>query len=347
VKRRCRLAPDCAPEHDRQAIEGGTSVIEATPSRTALFTSLMRALHTRRDPSPTLDDPWGDRLVPKSVRDGFIERILARMNADTRAAALRAPDSILDDFLLANVAYPGVVLRSRYTEDALRAAVSRGIRQYVLIGASFDSFVLRRPAFSEALEIFEIDHPATQQLKIQRIRECGITLPPSVHFVAADLANEDLSTALARSPYRNNQPGFFSWLGVTVYLTREANLATLRAVASCGARSSELVFTYVDQIEFAEGGSRSLHNPNAQAVAMMGEPYISGFNPAAIADDLRQVGLELVEDLDGRKMSERYWTASALQPPATMHIVLAHVHPAGDAEREVFTQGILPDSRLD
>src|SRR5271167_2084344 len=98
-------------------------MIEASPSRTALVTSLMRALHSRRDPSPLLDDPWGDRLVPEVFRDGFRQRILARMDTEARAAALRAPDSILDDYLFANAAYPGVVLRSRYAEDALRAAV--------------------------------------------------------------------------------------------------------------------------------------------------------------------------------------------------------------------------------
>ncbi len=307
-------------------------MIESSPSRTALATSLMRALHSRRDPSPLLDDPWGDRLVPKSERDRFSQRILARMDSDARAAALRAPGSILDDFLLTNVAYAGVVIRSRYTEDALREAVNRGTRQYVLIGAGLDSFALRRPAFSEALEIIEIDHPATQSFKIQRIKECGISLPQSVHFVAADLANEDLAAVLARSSFRKNEPAFFSWLGVTVYLTREANLATLGAVASCSARGSELVFTYVDQIEFAPGGSRSLRDPNAQAVAMMGEPYVSGFNPKEIANDLKQIGLELVEDLDGQKMSERYRTTgtNALKPRASTHIVLARVQSAND-----------------
>lgn len=146
--------------------EENSPMIESSPSRTALATSLMRALHSRRDPSPLLDDPWGDRLVPQSEQDRFGQRILARMDSDARAAALRAPNSILDDFLLSNVAYPGVVLRSRYTEDALKEATNRGTRQYVLIGAGFDSFALRRPAFSETLEIFEIDHPATQTFKI-------------------------------------------------------------------------------------------------------------------------------------------------------------------------------------
>jgi methyltransferase (TIGR00027 family) len=305
-------------------------MIESSPSRTALATSLMRALHSRRDPSPLLDDPWGDRLVPQSERDRFCQRILARMDSEARAAALRSPGSILDDFFLTNVAYPGVVIRSRYTEDALREATKRGTRQYVLIGAGFDSFALRRPAFSEPLEIFEIDHPATQAFKIERIGDCGISLPSSVHFVSADLATEDLAAALARSSFRKDEPAFFSWLGVTVYLTREANLATLRAVANLGVRGSELVFTYVDQIEFDPDGPRSPGDPNAKAAAMMGEPYLSGFDPKEIANDLMHVGLELIEDLDGPKMSERYGRtgANALKPSVNMHIVRARVHPA-------------------
>jgi methyltransferase (TIGR00027 family) len=303
-------------------------MIESSPSRTALATSLMRALHARRDPSPLLHDPWGDRLVPQSERDRLGQQILARMDSDARAAALRAPDSLLDDFLLANAAYPGVVIRSRYTEDALKEATTRGIGQYVLIGAGFDSFALRRPAFAESLEIFEIDHPATQAFKIERIRDCGIALPASVRFVSADLANEDLAVALARSSFRRNEPAFFSWLGVTVYLTREANLATLRAVAKLGAPGSELVFTYVDQNEFASGGTRSLGDANAKAVARMGEPYLSGFDPKAIANDLMDVGLALTEDLDGQKMSERYGRtgAHALRPPVSLHIARARVY---------------------
>ena len=305
-------------------------MIESSPSRTALATSLMRALHSRRDPSPLLDDPWGDRLVPQSERDRFCQRILARMDAEAQAAALRSPGSILDDFFLTNVAYLGVVIRSRYTEDALREATERGTRQYVLIGAGFDSFALRRPAFSESLEIFEIDHPATQAFKLERIKDCGISLPSSVHFVPADLATEDLAAALARSSFRRDEPAFFSWLGVTVYLTREADLATLRAVANIGAPESELVFTYVDQIEFVSGGPRSLGDANVKAGAMLGEPYLSGFDPKEIANDLMQVGFELIEDLDGQKMSERYGRtgANALQPLVSMHIALARVHSA-------------------
>jgi methyltransferase (TIGR00027 family) len=305
-------------------------MIEATPSRTALATSLMRAAHSRLDPSPLIDDPWGDRLVSKSERDRIHARLLDRMDADARAEALREPGSLLDNYFLSNTSYPGVVMRSRYAEDALKSAMERGTRQYVLIGAGFDSFALRRPAFSEGLEIFEIDHPATQSLKIERIRECGVGLPPSVHFIAADLARETLASALARSSFRGSEPAFFSWLGVTVYLTREANMATLRAIATCSASGSEVVFSYVDQIEFAEGGRRAPDHPNALAVARLGEPYVSGFDPGEIANDLKQAGLDLVEDLNGPQMAERYGRtgANALRPSANMHIALARCRPA-------------------
>ncbi|WP_128947997.1 class I SAM-dependent methyltransferase [Bradyrhizobium nanningense] len=302
-------------------------MVESLPSRTALVTSLMRALHSRSDPSPLLDDPWGDRLVPEVERERMIQRILARMESDARVRAMRAADSVLDDFLLTNAAFPGVVIRSRYAEDALREATIRGIRQYVLIGAGFDSFALRRPPFSDALRIFEIDHPATQAMKAQRIKEYGISLSPSVHFIAADLAKEDLATVLARTAFRMDEAAFFSWLGVTVYLTRKANLATLRAVATCGAQGSELVFTYVDQSELASDRSQSPHNENAKVVAAIGEPWISGFNPNEIINDLASVGLELVENLDGKAMWDRYRGANTTlrQPPASLHIALARV----------------------
>jgi methyltransferase (TIGR00027 family) len=301
--------------------------MQSSPSRTALVTSLMRALHSRHAPSPLLDDPWGDRLVPLSERERMRERIVTRMDEEARVRALRTPNTILDDFLLGNAAFPGVVIRSRYAEDALQEATLRGIRQYVLIGAGFDSFALRRPAFSDGLHIFEVDHPATQGFKIQRIRDCGISLPPTVHFLSADLATEDLASVLARSSFRKDEPAFFSWLGVTVYLTREANLATLRSVANAGAPGSELVFTYVDQIEFASGGTRSPDRANAEAAAAVGEPYLSGFDPGEIENDLMNVGLELIEDLDGGGMFQRYGKTGAglLQPAGSLHIALARV----------------------
>jgi O-methyltransferase involved in polyketide biosynthesis len=102
-------------------------VQESTASRTALATALMRAAHTRLDPQPLINDPWGDRIVPAAIVELLRER----------AAASIAPDATADDYLLASPAYLNVVTRTRFTEDALQAAVANGARQYVLVGAGF------------------------------------------------------------------------------------------------------------------------------------------------------------------------------------------------------------------
>src|SRR5271156_5296700 len=193
----------------------------------------MRAAHTRLDPDPLIDDAWGDRLVPESVREMIRNAALGRMDPTARLRAMAAPDGIVDASVRRSPAYANVITRARYAEDALQAAVGGGVRQYVLVGAGFDSFILRRPAYAADLEIFEIDHPATQGLKIERIRELGISLPDSVHFVASDLSKESVATSLSRSTHRADLSSFFSWLGVSMYLNRAANLATLRSIAGC------------------------------------------------------------------------------------------------------------------
>lgn len=269
-----------------------------TASRTALATSLMRAIHTRADPHPILDDPWGDRLVPAATWAAIYQ--LAR----TRNPSLPETDdesiirSTVDTALRDSAAYPNVIVRSRYAEDALHRAVARGVRQYVLIGAGFDSYALRAPPDATEVVVIEIDHPATQSLKRQCITRSGAASPGRVHFVPSDLSTEDLSSVLRNSPLRASEPAFFSWLGVTMYLDREANFKTLRALASTAAPGSELVFTYLDHAFFDEQdrGASSRAHALRKAVAALGEPFVCGFDPAALRDDLAQLGYLLLED---------------------------------------------------
>jgi len=280
----------------------------STASKTALSTSLMRALHTRADTYPIINDPWGDRLVPESAREGVRQRALSAAATSEDSIAEASSDAIIDAWLRASPAYATVVTRSRYAEDALHLAVARGVRQYVLIGAGFDSYALRTPMEARHIDIYDVDHPATQTFKRQRIEECGLSLRNSVYFVAADLSTESLASVLAKSPFDSTKPAFFSWLGVTMYLSREANLVSLLAIAQSSAPGSELVFTYLDTEAFrAEPDSA----PKAlsvirRSVASIGEPFLSAFDPRTLADDLRGVGFELEEDLDDFQLVDRY-----------------------------------------
>jgi methyltransferase (TIGR00027 family) len=297
------------------------------PSQTALTAALMRAVHTRLDRPRLIDDAWGDRLVSAEHKASLRQRALqgAKPEARRRLESL-SEDAIVDAVLRTHGAYGSVILRSRYTEDALEDAVGRGARQYVLIGAGFDSFIVRQPPFARDINIFEIDHPKSQAMKRQRLEECGVSFPPNVHFVPADLARESLASVLARCKFLSTPKTFFSWLGVTVYLSREANLTTLRGVATSSAAGSEIAFTYIDQR--ALEGARSRMRARMQASrATLREPWLSGFGPATLANDMKELGLLLIEDLGGLQLRERYCAGRTddLLPGAGGHIALARV----------------------
>ena len=180
--------------------------------------------------------------------------------------------------------------------------MANGIRQYVIIGAGMDSFALRRPDFAKGVQVIEVDHPATQSFKRERLRVAEVQVPPTLDFVAVDLSTSDLGTALKRSTYRKDRPAFFSWLGVTMYLTRNENLATFKAIAGCSAPGSELAFGYIDQREF-DSALQSKESKSVQSRAgALGEVWKSGFDPAVLGADLHNLGFTLEEDLDGEQI---------------------------------------------
>lgn len=276
-----------------------------TSSRTALGASLIRALHARADPAPILRDDWGDRLVPDAVREAAREGARAQF-AKTRPGW--TPDGdVLDLALRANAAYADVIVRARYAQDALEAAVRGGTDQYVIVGAGFDSFLCRRPEWAEGVTVIEVDHPATQRFKRERLAACGVVVPSGGHFVEADLSSETLDAALARSPFRRDRPAFFAWLGVTMYLPREANLATLRAISTSTRAGADVVFNYADEVLFAPGAASDAAVAQLRdEVAAVGEPWVSGFDPAGLRELLAGVGLALIEDLTGSEALARY-----------------------------------------
>jgi methyltransferase (TIGR00027 family) len=246
-------------------------------------------------------------------------------DARAQVEAVESRDEKLAFMAHAHPSYGTIIIRTRYTEDAFAAAVARGIRQCVIIGAGMDSLALRRPAFAKDVEVFEIDHPATQELKLKRLGDAGVSPPAGVHYLPADLNIQGLDDVLSQSGFDSKRPAFFSWLGVTAYLTREANLKTFRAIAACGAAGSELVFNYLDQRIFDDGDEDT---QRVRAVfASLSEPWVSGFHPDELSDDLRGIGLELAEDLDSEDLRARYCAErdDGLAPSFGEHIARAHV----------------------
>src|SRR4030095_12152331 len=169
---------------------------ETRASATALGSAMMRAVHTRLDRPRLIEDSWGDQLVLESERQAVARLILRGLDPATRAQ-IETLDSVamLDAALRAHLGYGWAIVRTRYAEDALEAAVARGIRQHVIVGAGFDSFALRQPVFAREVAIFEIDQPTTQDLKRQRLRDSRVQVPRNLPFVPADLGQEGLCHA--------------------------------------------------------------------------------------------------------------------------------------------------------
>jgi methyltransferase (TIGR00027 family) len=252
-------------------------------SRTALGAAMHRAAHQFLDRPPVFLDPLALRIIgpeaERSLRSGE--------DGPARRPGLRA----------------FVVVRSRFAEDGLAEAHGRGVGQYVLLGAGLDTSAYRsgRPG----LEVFEVDHPATQEWKRRLLAEAGIAIPASVAYAPVDFERQSIAGGLAAAGFDPARPAFVAWLGVTPYLTPEAVLETLRFAAglSCG---SELVFDYVSSALEDGATQRLAHQALTARVAALGEPFRSTFQPEALMADLERLGFAAVEDVGPEALNLRY-----------------------------------------
>jgi len=213
-----------------------------------------------------------------------------------------------------------VLLRSRFAEDSLRDAVADGIAQYVLLGAGLDTFAYRQPEWARAISVIEVDHPASQRAKRDALAAAGIDVPMNVSYADIDFERETLDDGLERCGVSRDQLTFFSWLGVTMYLTREAIDAVLATVAKF-PKGSRIVLTYAQPREPGEP------NPLAEGAATAGEPWISYFTPEELTALLYSHGLTRVEMLARDEAMERYYgsRSDGLEVPRRVSLCTATV----------------------
>jgi methyltransferase (TIGR00027 family) len=252
--------------------------------------AVSRAAHLLLDEPRVLEDPIALAIVG------------AAAVAAIRTAPLRyrvRPARYLRAFLVA---------RSRVAEEALAQAVRGGVRQYVVLGAGLDTFAYRNPYRAEGLTVFEVDHPATQAWKRGQLEAAGIAVPASLRFVSVDFETQQLGERLAAAGLRADERAFFSWLGVSMYLTRAAIGATLGYVAGL-PRGSGIVFDYAMPPAGLSPVRRLVVRALLKRVAAAGEPWKTFFEPRALAAQLRALGLTELEDLGCEDLNARFFGA--------------------------------------
>jgi methyltransferase (TIGR00027 family) len=263
-------------------------MIEARPSRTALLVAMRRAAHQIFDQPHVFEDPIALPIIgPEAaakVRDER-GRFVTRVGRTIRA------------FMAA---------RSRFAEDELARAVARGTRQYVILGAGLDTFAYRNPHAESGLHVFEVDYPATQAWKRERLAAVGIAIPPSATFAPVDFEHQTLPEGLRQAGFDSGKAAFFSWLGVTFYLEKETVMSTFRFIASC-APGGGVAFDYGLPRESLSWMGRLALGAMSRRVAKAGEPFRTFFDPAYLAGELRAMGFRSVEDLGKEEINARYF----------------------------------------
>ena len=257
------------------------SMEDGQPSFTALTAAAARAAHLIVD-----QEPWI-----------FADTLAAQLLGE-RAEELISFHKLHGTHPVLAGARVQVTCRSRYTEDALGRAVSRGVGQYVILGAGLDSFAYRS-SLARRVRVFEVDHPATQDWKRRALAAAQVPVPEAVTFVAADLATDSLAGQLLAAGFDTAAPALVSWLGVTMYLTPDAVTDILTAVGRL-APGTELIADYMLPAGLRDEAGAVYGELVAAASAERGEPWLSCFAPGEMSDMARQAGFREVRNVRQR-----------------------------------------------
>lgn len=277
------------------------------PDSTAVRVALWRAMHVELDAPPhVLEDPIGLQLAAPD------EAWRQRPDMDPMGTrSFRA----------------SIVARARFIEDLVLDQAARGVDQYVILGAGLDTFAQRRPPIAAGMRVFEIDRPDPQAWKQQRLTELGFDIPESLRFVPVDFEMDgSWRPALAAAGFDPTRPAVLSSTGVSMYLTRDANAATLREVAAF-ARGSTLAMSFLLPLELASPEVRPGLERAALGARASGTPFISFFTPTEVLKLAREAGFREERHVSAAALTERYFSdrTDGLRPPENAEELLVAV----------------------
>ncbi len=286
--------------NDETAGEPGSA-----PDSTAVRVALWRAMHVQLDAPPhVLEDDIGLRLAAPD--DGWQDR--PDMDADG-TAGFRA----------------WIVGRARYIEDLVEERAAAGVDQYVILGAGLDTFAQRRPEVAARLRVFEVDPPGPQAWKRRRLVELGYGVPEWLRFVPVDFeANQQWWTELVAAGFDPRQPAVVASTGVSMYLTEEANAATLGQLARL-APGSTVAMTFQLPAELVEAVDRPGREAALRGAERSGTPFVSFYSPQEMLAAARAAGFRDVQHVAGRAIAERYFAGRAdrLRPSSGEDLLVA------------------------
>lgn len=253
------------------------------PDNTAVRTALWRALHVQVDVKPyVIEDEVGLKLV---APDGdWQERPDMKYTKRLRAS---------------------IVGRARFVEDLIIEQHEQGVDQYIILGAGLDTFAQRRPDIASKLQIFEIDQPDTIAWKQQRLTDLGFGVPKYLHFVPVDFEISSWWEQLLKVGFDINKPAVIACTGVSLYLTKEAIIATLDQIATL-APGSKLAMTFYLPVEQLDEEDKPMQEMAEKGARAASTPFVSFFAPNEVLAMAKNAGFKDAKTISTRDI-ERYY----------------------------------------
>lgn len=258
-------------------------MLVGTPSETAYTAACHRAVHQQLDKACVFNDPLAIQIVGEQA----VSELVGSVKNDVDKRKMR--------FLIA--------MRSRFMEDALRASISGGLGQVVVLGAGLDTLAYRSTV-PDHIRIFEVDHPATQAWKRERLKAADIGEPENVKYAPIDFEHQSLADGLNAAGFNDDEPTFFSCLGVVPYLETQTFFDLLRFIA--GVEGSHIVFDYGEPVHMRTTEAQSSFEKRSAHVATLGEPWITFFEPASLHSRMREIGFTQFEDVTPFELLSRF-----------------------------------------
>lgn len=280
--------------------------MEKQSSLTALISSFGRVYHAEND-SPII---FNDTLSRQLMTDNEYQQIYGYMLggidffAPDKKTDFASADDMIKWIIQMQIA-PTPLARARYCEDALKTAIFTGTTQYVILGAGMDTFAFRNPDLLNDLHVFEVDHPLTQEEKQKRICRAGWETPKNLHYVPMDFAIDNLTDKLLSCGFNKDRKTFFSWLGVSYYLTSEQIENMIKAISEFSTEGSSLLFDYATEDLFNSPIKR-VQNMIAMAAAS-GEPMKSCFSYNKLERMLEKYRFLIYEHLCTEEIQKRFF----------------------------------------
>ena len=275
-------------------------------SITALMSSFGRAFHAENEKNPIFADTKAKELMTDEEYQSIGSYILGGIDffAPERKGTFASDKEALSYLVNTQIA-PTPLARARFCEDSLKTAMHTGTEQYVILGAGMDTFAFREPDFMRKYKVFEVDHPLTQADKKERIKMAALEISDNLSYVPVDFSTDNLNEKLLMAGFDPSKKTFYSWLGVSYYLSLEQIEKMLDSVAGLSAEGSSLVFDYADENLFRSDIKR-VQNMIAMAAAG-GEPMKTCFSYEQLEKLLEKHRFLIYELLTTEDIQENYF----------------------------------------